>query len=161
MTPETRPEAEPISKMRLRVWLKLLKTANSIEGEIRRNLRDRHSTTLPRFDVMSALARFPAGLRMSELSTFLKVSNGNVTGIVDKLAEEGLVLRVAVPGDRRAQVAQLTQSGQAEFEHLAACHENWIDDLMDGLSAEELETLSGSLENVLGHITGKEVANAQ
>lgn len=152
--------SEPLSKARLRVWLKLLKTSNGIEAEIRRNLRDRHNTTLPRFDVMSALARFPEGLKMSDLSTYLKVSNGNVTGIVDKLTEEGMAQRVAVPGDKRAQVARLTEKGKTEFENLASHHESWIDTLLDGLSLEDLETLSDTLERVLAQSTEKERADA-
>jgi DNA-binding MarR family transcriptional regulator len=156
MKPETSPIAEPLSKARLRVWLKLLKTVNGVEAEIRRNLRDDHQTTLPRFDVMSALARFSDGLKMSELSKFLKVSNGNVTGIVDKLSEEGLVLRVAVPGDRRAQVARLTSKGKEAFEKLAEHHEGWINDLLEGLSVEDIEALSTTLEVVLSHQTAKD-----
>jgi DNA-binding MarR family transcriptional regulator len=34
---------------------------------------------------------------MSEMSGLLRVSNGNVTGIVERLVSEGLALRVAVP----------------------------------------------------------------
>lgn len=152
--------AEPLSKARLRVWLKLLKTSNEIEAEIRRKLRDHHTTTLPRFDVMSALARFPDGLKMSDLSTYLKVSNGNVTGIVDKLTGDGLALRVAVPGDKRAQIARLTPKGRAEFEILAVEHESWINGLLGGLTFEDLDTLSGTLEQVLAHSTEKELSDA-
>ncbi len=43
------------SKIRLRSWLKILKTSNYIEKQIREKLRKDHNTTLPRFDVMSAL----------------------------------------------------------------------------------------------------------
>ncbi|POF28436.1 MarR family winged helix-turn-helix transcriptional regulator [Roseibium marinum] len=143
------PSAEPLSKARLRVWLKLLKSVNGIETEIRRNLREEHGTTLPRFDVMSALARFPDGLKMSDLSSYLKVSNGNVTGIVDKLTEEGLALRVAVPGDRRAQVARLTAKGRAAFEDLAQHHEDWINTLLEGLSAGNVDALSAHLDSIL------------
>lgn len=153
-------KSETLSKARLRVWLKLLKASNGIEAEIRRRLRDGHNTTLPRFDVMSALARFPDGLKMSDLSTFLRVSNGNVTGIVDKLTEEGLAQRVAVPGDKRAQVARLTQKGEAEFETLASRHESWINSLLDGLTDEDLETLSDKLERVLPQSTEQERADA-
>lgn len=156
MTPETRTEGEPLSKARLRVWLKLLKTVNGVEAEIRRNLRENHQTTLPRFDVMSALARFPDGLKMSELSKFLKVSNGNVTGIVDKLTEEGLALRVAVPGDRRAQVARLTAKGREAFQVLAGHHEAWIDGLLEDLSETDIETLSSTLDVVLSHQSAEE-----
>ncbi|TNJ41236.1 MarR family winged helix-turn-helix transcriptional regulator [Phaeobacter sp. B1627] len=142
----TAPEVP--SKARLRLWLKLLKTSGGIEAEVRRRLRDRHSTTLPRFDVMSALSRNPNGLKMSQLSQFLRVSNGNVTGIVDRLTGDGLALRVAVPGDRRAQVARLTPAGEAEFARLAAEHEAWIDEMMAGLAMDEINEMSALLEQI-------------
>ncbi len=134
-----------LSKERLRLWLRLLKASSAIEAELRRRLRDRHGTTLPRFDVMSALARSPEGLKMSEISDLLKVSNGNVTGIVDRLAEEGLAKRQAVPGDRRANRVQLTQAGRAGFAELATAHEGWIDEMLGGLSAADIETLGALL----------------
>ena len=146
MKPDPNAAAEPASKARLRLWLKLLKLSSSIEAELRRRLRDEHDTTLPRFDVMAALSRNPEGLKMSELSGYLKVSNGNVTGIVDRLTEEGLVLRVAVPGDKRATVARLTPKGQATFADLAEQHEAWIDGLLGGLRPEDAQAVSAFLD---------------
>ncbi|EEE46988.1 MarR family winged helix-turn-helix transcriptional regulator [Roseibium alexandrii] len=125
--------AEPISKSRLRLWLRLLKATSGIETELRRRLRDECDTTLPRFDVLSALSRYPDGLKMSEISAFLKVSNGNVTGIVERLVEDGHAVRMAVPGDKRANRVKLTSEGHAIFADLAAKHEGWIDELMGGL----------------------------
>ncbi|WP_296639384.1 MarR family winged helix-turn-helix transcriptional regulator [Roseinatronobacter sp.] len=137
---QTRPHAvESLSKDRLRLWLRLLKVTGHVESELRRRLRADHATTLPRFDVMAALARHPKGLRMSDLSDFLRVSNGNVTGIVDRLTEEGLALRVAVEGDRRAQLARLTPAGEAAFAELAAAHEAWVNDLLGTLDAPMIE----------------------
>ena len=137
---------EPESKSRLRLWLRLLKLTGQIERELRQRLRDEHDTTLPRFDVMAALHRFPGGLKMSELSNTLRVSNGNVTGIVDRLAEEGLVERVAVAGDRRAQLARLSAAGHSRFETMAAAHEAWIDELLGGISAQDAEAVIGLLD---------------
>ena len=85
---------------------------------------------------------------MSELSGYLKVSNGNVTGIVDRLTEEGLVLRVAVPKDKRAQLARLTPKGQKVFDVLAAQHETWIDELLGDLSTSHVRDLMTNLERV-------------
>ena len=140
---------EPDTKARLRLWLRLLKLSSGIEGELRKRLRDDHGTTLPRFDVMAALYRYPDGLKMSDLSGHLRVSNGNVTGILDRLTEEGLALRVAIPGDRRAHLACLTPKGSAIFSDLAKFHENWINDLLQGLSMEEADTVSTLLEQAL------------
>ena len=140
---------EQNTKTRLRLWLRLLKLSSGIEGKLRKRLRADHGTTLPRFDVMAALYRYPDGLKMSDLSDHLRVSNGNVTGILDRLTEEGLALRVAIPGDRRAHLACLTPKGRAVFADLAEFHENWINDLLQGLSIEEVDTVSTLLEQAL------------
>ena len=138
-----------LSKERLRLWLKLLKTSSSIEAELRRRLRDQFGSTLPRFDVMSALYRTPDGLKMSEISERLKVSNGNVTGIVERLVEDGMALRLAVPGDRRANRVKLTAAGLKAFAELAAAHENWINEMLGELDPEQIETMSELLQVVL------------
>ncbi|MEX2519430.1 MAG: MarR family transcriptional regulator [Paracoccaceae bacterium] len=145
---QARPAPVSASKARLRLWLRLLKATRTIEAELRERLRRDHASTLPRFDVMAALSRRPEGLRMSALSGVLRVSNGNVTGIVERLVAEGLVERRAVEGDRRAMLVRLTPVGAAQFAEMAATHEGWIDTLLSGLTAEEAEALSRRLEDV-------------
>ena len=157
MTPQSAGTGpEPLSKSRLRLWLKLLKISNLVEERIRRRLREQYQSTLPRFDVMSALARAPEGLKMSQISGMLRVSNGNVTGIVDRLTEEGLALRVAVPGDRRASLVRLTPKGQAAFAEHAAAHEGWIDDMLDGLNADDVEGMIRRLDYLNDTLEEKE-----
>ncbi|KMK67924.1 MarR family winged helix-turn-helix transcriptional regulator [Puniceibacterium sp. IMCC21224] len=143
--PQTETGSET-SKARLRLWLRLLKSSRGVEAELRDRLRRDFGATLPRFDVMAALDRFEAGLKMSALSGVLRVSNGNVTGIVDRLAEDGLVVRVPVPGDRRATTVRLTRKGREEFARQAAAHETWIDELLHDFSADEAETLAARFD---------------
>lgn len=137
------------SKNRLRLWLKLLKTTNAVADELRRRMRSEFDSTLPRFDVMSALERYPDGLKMYEISSLLQVSNGNVTGIVDRLVEDGMAARRAVPGDRRASRVQLTHKGQVKFSHYAQEHRKWVDELLGNLQSEEAETLTRTLDTIL------------
>ncbi|ATF17738.1 MarR family winged helix-turn-helix transcriptional regulator [Phaeobacter gallaeciensis] len=136
------------SKDRLRLWLKVLKATRAVESEIRENLRQEFTTTLPRFDVMAALSQHRDGLKMSELSGVLKVSNGNVTGIVERLVDDGHVQREKVPGDRRASRVRLTEAGIAEFARQAAAHEAWIDQMFDSVPEAEVQTLSDALDQV-------------
>ncbi|EDZ45757.1 MarR family winged helix-turn-helix transcriptional regulator [Leisingera aquaemixtae] len=136
------------SKDRLRLWLKVLKATKAVESEVRENLRRDFSTTLPRFDVMAALMQHDKGLKMSELSGVLKVSNGNVTGIVERLVEDGHVLREKVEGDRRANLVRLTPAGKAEFARQADAHEGWINAAFDGLTADEAQRITESLDAV-------------
>ncbi|MFQ5439583.1 MAG: MarR family winged helix-turn-helix transcriptional regulator [Paracoccaceae bacterium] len=122
---------------RLRLWLQMLKTTRFVQTEIRARLRRDFATTLPRFDVMAALDAVDEGLRMSDISARLMVSNGNVTGIIDRLAHEALVMRVSIKGDRRATLVRLTPKGRRLFDDMAAAHRRWIDELLAGLSDAE------------------------
>jgi len=124
------------SKEHLRLWLRLLGTTRRVEAVLRERLRTEFDTTLPRFDVLAALSRHPGGLKMNELSSQLKVSNGNVTGIISRLVDDGWVERIAIAEDRRATRIKLTETGRAQFNRMAAAHEGWVDELFSNLSAD-------------------------
>lgn len=135
----------------LRLWLRLLTCTRHIETHVRARLRGRFGTTLPRFDLMSQLERHPEGLRMNALSRRMMVTGGNVTGIVDQLAAEGLVERLDDEGDRRAYRVRLTQAGSRVFSEMAREHETWIVELLAGLSKREHEDLFSLLAKVKAH----------
>jgi DNA-binding MarR family transcriptional regulator len=135
----------------LRLWLRLLTCSQLIEGEVRARLRERFDTTLPRFDLMSQLWRYPDGLKMSELSQHLMVTGGNVTGIVDLLEKDALAERTPEPADRRAYRVRLTRAGRKAFGEMARAHEGWIVELLGGLSRKEqaeIHKLLGQLKRV-------------
>ena len=138
---------ESDSKSRLRLWIRLLRASRLIESVARERLKSQFSATLPRFDVMAALYRKPEGMLMSEISRFLLVSNGNVTGIVDRLAADGFVVRAQRDGDRRTSFVRLTPKGRAAFTDMSAAHESWIDKLLGGVAALEAEQLSEKLRS--------------
>jgi DNA-binding MarR family transcriptional regulator len=125
----------------VRLWLRILSCTRMIENEIRARLRETFGTTLPRFDLMAQLYRYPDGLRMTEISRRLMVTNGNITGIIDQLAAERLVERLPDKDDGRATTARLTAAGTVAFEAMAVQHCEWIEELTGDLSAEEQQTL--------------------
>jgi DNA-binding MarR family transcriptional regulator len=147
MTVQRKPrlKPEPASKQKLRLWLRLLRASRAIEVVLRSRLRLQFGVTLPKFDVMAALARRPAGMTMTELSRYLMVSNGNVTGLVDRLVAEGLVVRLADVQDRRATFVRLTRKGAQQFQILAKAHETWVAELLAGIDAADTEILIGLL----------------
>ena len=140
----------PLSKQRLRVWLRLLDRNREILGRLRGSLRTEFDTTLPRFDVMATLDRYRDGLRMSHLSAHLKVSNGNVTGIVDSLIHEGLITREVDSDDKRATTVRLTRHGIERFAIMARAHERWIDTMFTELDSNALDQLSSLLDQLHG-----------
>ena len=144
----TGQEPDPLSKRRLKMWIRLLGVARAAEGELREFLRVEHGTTLPRFDVMAALYRRRDGATMSELSRMLLVSNGNATAVVDRLEKDGLVRRTASETDRRTVYVALTPEGLRQFERLAADHEREINTLFGELSETDVEQVTALLKRM-------------
>ena len=135
----------------LRIWLRLLTCTQLIERQVRSRLRERFATTLPRFDLMAQLERQRDGLKMNELSRMMMVTGGNITAIVDQLEREGLVERLDHAEDRRAFRIRLTRAGERSFAEMARAHEEWVVELLAGLSRREQDDLLKLLAKVKQH----------
>jgi len=129
----------------LKLWLRMLASTTQIEAEIRRRLRERFGISLARFDYLAQLYRYKDGMKMRELSRYLMVTGGNVTGLTDDLAQEGMVVRESSPNDRRAWIVRLTPKGRKHFETMAREHESWILELFAGLDARTVQQLYAQL----------------
>ena len=153
---ETRATSEHAPDLRL--WLRTLACTNLIEGHIRSRLRAEFDITLPRFDLMAQIERFPQGLKMGELSKRMMVTGGNVTGITDQLVSEGLVVREDSPKDRRAYIVKLTPEGRRSFRKMAESHEKWVVELfggMDDKQRSQLYELLAVLKTSAARVAGK------
>ena len=133
------------SKESLRTWLRMLSCETVIEQQLRTLLRQNFAVTLPQFDVLSELERAGEPMTMSQLSKELMVSNGNVTGVIDRLGKTGFARRVRSEHDRRVQFIELTTKGRKEFDKMATQHERWLGDLLSDLSLTEM----GKLQELL------------
>ena len=132
----------------LRTWLRMLSTTVKIETEIRTRLRSEVDITLPRFDLMAQLERFPDGMRMGELSKRMMVTGGDITGIANQLEKEHLVERIMDKSDRRSFSLKLTPAGLSSFKKMAKVHEKWVDELLQGLEDDEKKQLIHLLSKV-------------
>lgn len=133
------------SKEAIRTWLRLLSCETVIEQQLRSLLRNQFSVTLPQFDVLSELERAGTQMTMSELSNKLMVSNGNVTGVIDRLEKNGYVTRTRAEHDRRVQFIGLTEKGLREFDEMANSHEAWLSELLSELSLNDMSSLQNLL----------------
>jgi DNA-binding MarR family transcriptional regulator len=140
-------------KAELRLWLRVLSCTNLISTEVRRRLRTHFGMTLPRFDLLAQLDREKQGLRLGELSKRMMVTNGNVTGLVDRLMKEGLIRRETVDGDRRVGLVTLTRAGRAAFARMAAAHEMWLAELFADLAPAEIDQLMKGLAAMKRSVT--------
>jgi DNA-binding MarR family transcriptional regulator len=132
-------------KTELRLWLRLFTCKMLIENEVRRRLRDKFGVTLPRFDLLAQLDRAPDGMTLGELSQRMMVSNGNVTGLVERLVAQGLIRRRPSPKDRRAQIVSLTAEGRRFFRSMARANGDWIAEMFADLSSSDIDALMRGL----------------
>lgn len=143
---ETRLAHQPEdARPELRLWLRLLTCTTMIEREIRRRLADRFQITLPRFDLLAQLDKAPEGMTPGEISRRMMVTNGNVTGLVARIAEQGLVERRRDASDGRVQRIVMTDRGHREFARMAREHGAWVRELLAGLEPAEREMLMSLL----------------
>lgn len=119
-------------------WLRLLKTHGLVLRELRRRVPDR--LTLPQFDVLAQLHRH-GSMSPRDLTRALLVTAGNLTGIVSRLVNLGLVSRHRVPEDGRAVRLELTPRGRQLMRRAIPRHRQDVSALFSVLPAGELRRL--------------------
>jgi DNA-binding MarR family transcriptional regulator len=142
--PPVAAEAAP-PHLEIRIWLRLLSCANRIETALQRKIVSAFGISLARFDLLAQLERAGGVLTMTDASKRMMVTNGAVTGLVDRLAQEGFVVREPHPKDRRTIFVRLTETGRNRFLEIAREHEGWTMALLSGLEPEGKKQLLANL----------------
>ncbi|MCX7565976.1 MarR family transcriptional regulator [Sulfitobacter sp. F26169L] len=111
-------------------------------------MRDNAGIGLAKLDVLAQLMRHPDGMSMGDLSVALKVTNGNVSGLVNRLVKDGLVSKEISATDRRSVNAKLTEDGRAIFETAMQFHETTLAECMADIGAETLIAVAEPLRRI-------------
>lgn len=138
----------------VRLWLELLRCAKTMETRFASRLRRNFGQSLTRFDALSQLYRaqdktLPVTVLASRL---LASSSRNITGLIDRMASDGLVVRLPNPDDRRSFIVRLTRKGCDLFEEMAIEHGHWVGDGLDKIPAGELRSMQASIVELRKHL---------
>ncbi|HVY48299.1 MAG TPA: MarR family transcriptional regulator [Minicystis sp.] len=155
--PARRPAFPPASQeapvadaqLAVRVWVRVLALQKRALAALRDELE--REMTMPRFDLLANLMR-QDGQTLASLSRSMLVTAGNLTGLVDRAARDGLVERRADPSDRRAWRVHLTPKGQRAFRDAERRHAHRVAKLFAPLSRTELAALLRLLDKVRGSL---------
>jgi MarR family transcriptional regulator, organic hydroperoxide resistance regulator len=124
----------------LRVWFRFIRLHRRVSSAIAAELKAL-GLSIPQFDILSTLTE-REGFTQQELAEQLYVTKGNVSGLVDRLVEAGLVERRPIPGDRRSHALHLTREGRALAEHGIAAQEAYVRRTLGRLSRADLAQLN-------------------
>ena len=88
------------------------------------------------------------GLPQREIARRLIISGSDVTGLIDRLEENGLLTRRGASGDRRVKLIKITPKGSALLNRLWPSHTEQVELVMAPLSKKEQEQLIALLTKV-------------
>jgi MarR family transcriptional regulator, 2-MHQ and catechol-resistance regulon repressor len=130
----------------------LVRCYQAFESHSAEHIR-RVGLTPPQFDIVATLGN-TAGMSFKELGERTLITKGTLTGVVDRLESRGVVRRVAAPNDRRSQIVQLTDEGQALFEQVFPEHMDHLRRAFEQLGPAELHSMEDALRRLRLAFTG-------
>lgn len=109
-----------------------------------------HGLNPASFDVLAALRRAGKPYKMSgsELAAESLLSSAGVTFRLDRLEQAGLIERIRDTEDRRVVYSQLTEQGLAVIDEAIVGHLDREHELLEGVSARDVQQLTGLLQKL-------------
>lgn len=131
------PDRQPVTPAR--IWFRFLRLHQRGHGAIAQRLR-RLGLSVAQFDLLSTLTE-AEGITQRDLAERLYVTKGNVSGLVDRLVEAGMVDRRAIPGDRRSYALHLTEAGRAAAQAGMETQQLFVNETVGKLAQQDLDML--------------------
>lgn len=130
--------------------LLVLEAAGKLKKAATRLFRD-HRLSPAQFNVLHLLAAAPEGLKAGALASGLLVDPSNITGLLRRLAADGLVADQAAPADGRSRVVRLTARGRARWQKANTAYTRALDEVEAKLTAAEKTHVAQALAKLGAH----------
>ncbi len=141
-----------LSEEQQHVWREFLRMTGQLNERIERDLQQAAGMPHAYYLILAMLSEAPGRqLRMNQLAEVVRASQSRVSHAVARLEEAGWVQRIPAPGDRRGQIAELTDAGFERLVEVAPSHAETVRSIMfDPLSAEQLKNFDDICQTILG-----------
>ena len=120
--------------------MNLLWTGTLLKRASRRFFKDK-AFSEAEFNLLIVLSYSEEPLSQVDVSERMLVDKSNVTALIDRLEEAGLIERNPVPGDRRRYHVILTPEGKRRIDVIDPVYHGMVREVMSGLSEREHRTL--------------------
>ncbi len=134
------------------VWRDFLRVTASVTDRIDGDLQRSAGMPLAYYLILAMLSESPdRSLRMNQLAGMVRSSQSRLSHAVARLEESGWVRRVPAPGDRRGQIAELTDEGFSRLVEIAPGHAATVRSYMfDPLTPQQLNDFAEVCSTILG-----------
>lgn len=138
---------------KLKIWLQVARAYQKTGRRLSERLRELDLSGA-QLDVLANLSRHPQGMNQTELGGKLLSTKANVTGLIERLVSRGLVQRQPDPNDARSKTVSLTAEGEELAARAGALHARFVDEMLAGLSSEDLTRLQNIMTRVESALDG-------
>jgi len=122
--------------------------SHTVSTLIARVYDKRFGLTIPEWRVIAIVGRFP-GLSAVEVAERTMLDKVAVSRAVTKLIKAGRIDREFADADRRRSILTLSEEGRKVHDEIAPLALGMEDDLLHGLSDEQIATLNTVIERLL------------
>lgn len=139
------------------LWFSLVRTHRLTIREVEARLAAAGLPGYAWYDVLWGLESGPGGTRrMHELADVLAIERYNLTRLVDRLEQEGLVQRARSAEDGRAAYATITREGRALRRKMWKVYESTVAEvLLSQFSDREQEAFASALDRSAALLRGQ------
>ncbi|TVR59618.1 MAG: MarR family transcriptional regulator [Gemmatimonadales bacterium] len=144
---------DPEVQRALRLWIVLARSYLTFSRAVSGNISEFGLTTA-QFGVLEALHHL-GPLSLGELAEKLLVTGGNITYVMDRLEDQGLVVRERSDRDRRVILAHLTHEGSTLMDRVFPEHADFIRRRLTHLEPAEQDELRRLLKKLGKGMVGR------
>ena len=141
--------SDKLSDTVTRAWVRLVRARHAVVSAVEADSKAAGVLPIEWYDVLWDLERHEDGVRPFELEQRLLFTQYNLSRLVDRLVEAGLVKKVACPSDKRGHMLFITEAGRkarkATWPHYARSVNKHLGEKLSEAETEKLAALLGKL----------------
>jgi DNA-binding MarR family transcriptional regulator len=141
--------SDKLSDTVTKAWIRLVRARHTVVSAVEADGKTAGALPMEYYDVLWDLERHEGGVRPFELEERLLFAQYNLSRLIDRLVEAGLVRKEVCPTDKRGQMLFLTEAGRkarkATWPHYARAVNKHLGDKLSDAETEKLAALLGKL----------------
>ena len=131
---------------------------NSMHSSLRHSRE--HGLSMTQFSTLMTLHK-RGTCAISEIAEELGISTAAASQMVDRMVNDGMILRTEDPNDRRVKLISLTDRGGQLLRENFQARRDWLGEIIKSLSSEEKEQVRQVFEMLVGKLGQLESANSE
>ena len=140
-----------LSRLQASSWIAVVETYQECNRRYAAMLRE-FDLTVPQFDVLNAIYSLGDDALPKRIADRMLVTRGNVSGVLNRLQEQGLIVTRQRQGDRRSFVCKLTPAGLKLFEGARTGAALFIEEQLSPFDEQEMQSIEEQMRRMQSHL---------